>query len=197
MKSRTNLKTVAQEAGVSTTTVSRYLNGTLELPKATRDRIDAAVIKLNYHPNPHARRLSLGRSDTIAVILPDIANPFFAKLAAAIELAATSHNSMVLLHATFNKRDRELEALKRASQNRVDGVVFVTNRTPEPEVARQLNEFSRAVILDEDVPAALRRVFCVTMNWVECWPVATYVLPAIVTLHILGAASICTAPKSV
>ncbi|WP_342857897.1 LacI family DNA-binding transcriptional regulator [Pacificibacter sp. AS14] len=161
MKSRTNLKTVAGEAGVSSTTVSRYLNGTLELPEATRERINAAVIKLNYHPNPHARRLSLGRSDTIAVILPDIANPFFAKLAAAIELAATAHNSMVLLHATFNKSDRELEALKRASQNRVDGVVFVTNRTPEAEVAQQLNEFSRAVILDEDVPGGVApRLLC-------------------------------------
>lgn len=161
MKSRTNLKTVAQEAGVSSTTVSRYLNGTLELPEVTRDRIDAAVIKLNYHPNPHARRLSLGRSDTIAVILPDIANPFFAKLAAAIELAATSHSSMVLLHATFNKSDRELEALKRASQNRVDGVIFVTNRTPGAEVAEQLNEFSRAVILDEDVPGGVApRLLC-------------------------------------
>ncbi|MGJ8545429.1 MAG: LacI family DNA-binding transcriptional regulator [Sulfitobacter sp.] len=161
MKSRTNLKTVAQEAGVSSTTVSRYLNGTLELPEATRERIDAAVTKLDYHPNPHARRLSLGRSDTIAVILPDIANPFFAKLAAAIELAATAHHSMVLLHATFNKSDRELEALKRAAQNRVDGVIFVTNRSPEVEVARQLNEFARAVILDEDVPGGVApRLLC-------------------------------------
>ena len=91
MKSRHSLKDVAKEAAVSVATVSRYLNGTLELPEVTRMRIDAAVGKLNYHPNPHARRLSLGKSDSIALILPDIANPFFSKLAAAIELAAARH----------------------------------------------------------------------------------------------------------
>ncbi|MGB3408118.1 MAG: LacI family DNA-binding transcriptional regulator [Jannaschia sp.] len=152
MKSRHSLKDVAREAGVSATTISRYLNGSLDLPDVTRLRIDSAVAKLSYHPNPHARRLSLGRSDTIALVLPDIANPFFAKLAAAIELAATAHHSMVLLHATFNKEERELAALKRAAQNRVDGVIFITNRAPEALVAQELNEFTRAVILDEDVP---------------------------------------------
>ncbi|PIL14288.1 hypothetical protein P775_26655 [Puniceibacterium antarcticum] len=161
MKLRHSLKDVATEAGVSAATISRYLNGSLDLPEATRTRIDAAVEKLSYHPNPHARRLSLGRSDTIALILPDIANPFFAKLAAAIELAAAAHKSMVLLHATFNKSERELAALKRAAQNRVDGVIFITNRSPEAQVAQELNEFTRAVILDEDVPGGMApRLLC-------------------------------------
>lgn len=152
MKSRHSLKDVAKEAQVSATTVSRYLNGSLDLPEPTRERIDAAVMKLSYHPNPHARRLSLGRSDSIALIVPDIANPFFAKLAAAIELAAAMHQSMVTLHATFNKADRELAALMRAAQNQVDGVIFITNQAPQADVADLLNTFSRAVILDEDVP---------------------------------------------
>jgi len=155
VKSRHSLKDVAKEAAVSVATVSRYLNGTLELPEVTRMRIDAAVGKLNYHPNPHARRLSLGKSDSIALILPDIANPFFSKLAAAIELAAARHQSMVMLHATFNKSDRELAALERAAQNRVDGVIFITNRSPEARVAEVINGFSRAVILDEDVPGGI------------------------------------------
>lgn len=161
MKSRTSLKDVAKEAGVSTATISRHLNGSLDLPEATRARIEAAVSKLHYHPNPHARRLSLGRSDSIALILPDIANPFFAKLAAAIEGAAEKHGSMVLLHATFNKSDREMAALRRAAQNQVDGVIFITNRAPEAQVAQALNDFARAVILDEDVPGGnVPRVLC-------------------------------------
>lgn len=161
MKSRTSLKDVAREAGVSTATISRHLNGSLDLPEPTRARIEAAVSKLRYHPNPHARRLSLGKSDTIVLILPDIANPFFAKLAAAIEKAAERHSSMVLLHATFNKRDREMAALERAAQNQVDGVIFITNRAPEAEVAQALNDFARAVILDEDVPGGkVPRVLC-------------------------------------
>lgn len=160
-KSRHSLKDVAKEAEVSAATVSRYLNGTLELPESTRTRIDAAVGKLKYHPNPHARRLSLGKSDTIALILPDIANPFFAKLAAAIETAAAEYQSMVLLHATFNKGEQELAALRRAAQNRVDGVIFITNHSPEKPVGEELNGFGRAVILDEDLPGGLApRLLC-------------------------------------
>lgn len=161
LKTRHSLKDVAQEAKVSATTVSRYLNGTLELPKNTRTRIDDAVRKLHYHPNPHARRLSLGKSDSIALILPDIANPFFARLAAAVEVAAARHGSMVMLHATLNQGPRELAALQRAAQNRVDGVIFITNRGPEGPVATELNTFARAVILDEDVPGGIApRVLC-------------------------------------
>lgn len=161
VKIRHSIKDVAKEAEVSAATVSRYLNGTLELPETTYIRIDAAVAKLNYHPNPHARRLSLGKSDTIALILPDIANPFFAKLAASIETAAAHYKSMVLLHATFNLGDRELAALKRAAQNRVDGVIFITNHTPDQQVTEELNAFGRAVILDEDVVGGLvPRILC-------------------------------------
>ena len=72
------MKDVAQAAGVSVPTVSRFLNGSLRLPEPTARRIEAAIGALNYRPNPHARRLSLGRSDTIGLVVPDIANPFFA-----------------------------------------------------------------------------------------------------------------------
>ena len=180
MKSRTSLKDVAREAGVSTATISRHLNGSLDLPEPTRARIEAAVSKLRYHPNPHARRLSLGKSDTIVLILPDIANPFFAKLAAAIEKAAERHSSMVLLHATFNKRDREMAALERAAQNQVDGVIFITNRAPEAEVAQALNDFARAVILDEDVPGGkVPRVLCVMLRILVVAPIYTAPRPVL------------------
>lgn len=161
IKSRFSLKDVAKEAEVSSATVSRYLNGTLHLPDRTSSRIDAAVKKLKYYPNPHARRLSLGKSDMIALILPDIANPFFAKLAASIELAAAHCKSMVSLHATFNQGARELAVLKRAAQDRVDGVIFMTNRLPSEAVAEELNSFARVVLLDEDVPGVLApRLLC-------------------------------------
>src|SRR5919108_4800831 len=84
------LKDVARVAGVSVTTVSRLLNGSLDLPLQTKKRIEDAIRDLNYQPNPHARRLSRGRSDTIGLVVPDIANPFFATLVAAVEEAADS-----------------------------------------------------------------------------------------------------------
>src|SRR4051794_37311439 len=82
------VKDVAALAEVSVTTVSRYLNAGLMLPPATAARIDSAVLQLDYHPNRLARSLSLGRSNTIGLVVPEIANPFFAHLAAAVESAA-------------------------------------------------------------------------------------------------------------
>lgn len=158
---RHSLKDVAKRADVSVATVSRYLNGFLELPEGTRGRIDRAVADLDYRPNPHARRLSLGRSDTIALIIPDIANPFFSRLAAAMEACAAERGKMVTLHATMNRGDREIAALENASQNLVDGLVFITNHMPPADVAQRINNFSRAVVLDEDVKGARApRVLC-------------------------------------
>lgn len=160
-QNRHSLKDVAKRADVSVATVSRYLNGFLELPDGTRGRIDRAVADLDYRPNPHARRLSLGRSDTIALIIPDIANPFFSRLAAAMEACAAERGKMVTLHATMNRGDREIAALENASQNLVDGLVFITNHMPPADVAQRINNFSRAVVLDEDVKGARApRVLC-------------------------------------
>lgn len=149
-----SLKDVAKEAGLSPAAVSRHLNGSLDLPEETQDRIEKAVLRLGYRPNPHARRLSLGRSDTITLILPDIANPFFALLASAVEQAASARGKIVQLHATSNLEEREIAVLELASDNRSDGVVFCTNRKPGPAVAEALSELPRAIVVDEAVPGA-------------------------------------------
>ena len=90
MERKNKLVDVAAAANVSPTTVSRYMNGTLHLSERTQIRVDTAIEKLSYMPDPHARRLSTGKSDTFALILPDIANPFFSKIAASIEIAAAN-----------------------------------------------------------------------------------------------------------
>jgi len=151
---RTGVRDVAKVAEVSVATVSRYLNGSLDLPDGTRARIDGAVATLGYRPNPHARRLSLGRSDTLALVIPDIANPFFARLSAAMERAAAERGRMVTLHGTGNDDAREAAVLDLASENLADGVVFLTNHVAAPGIAERLNRFPRAVIVDEDVPGA-------------------------------------------
>lgn len=149
-----SLKDVATRAGLSPAAVSRHLNGTLDLPEETRGRIDRAVRELGYRPNALARRLSLGQSDTIALILPDIANPFFSSLAAAVEHAASAHSKMVQLQATSGRREREIAALRLARDNRADGVVFCTNRLASVDVTRAIADLPRVVIVDEAVPGA-------------------------------------------
>lgn len=148
------LKDVAQAAGVSVTTVSRFLNGSLRLPEATARRIEAAIRTLNYRPNPHARRLSLGRSDTIGLVVPDIANPFFAHFVAAVEAEADRRGLGVSLFATLNRPGREIAYLNLLERNHVDGLIFLTNHPDDGRLAALINGAPRVVVVDEDVPGA-------------------------------------------
>jgi LacI family transcriptional regulator len=156
-----SLKDVAREAGVSAATVSRLLNGTLDLPAATRERIESAIATLGYEPNPHARRLSRGRSETIGLVVPDIANLFFATLVAAVEEEADGRGLALSLHATLNRPGRELAYLRHLARNYVDGLVFVTNHPDDGELGRLINATGKVVVVDEDVPlAAAPKLFC-------------------------------------
>jgi LacI family transcriptional regulator len=146
------LSDVARSAGVSVATVSRYLNNSLQLPKTTVARIRQAIDALGYQPNPHARSLSRGRSDTLGLLVPDITNPYFARLAAAVEREAARQGYGLTLCASLNTQDREREYLARLSRMAVDGIIFVTNHPDDGTLAEPiLNSNRRIVILDEDV----------------------------------------------
>ncbi len=146
---------VAQRSGVSVATVSRHLNGRIQLPGTTIQRIEQAIQDLGYHPNPHARSLSRGRSDTIGLVIPDIGNAYFARLAAAVERAADQHGLALVLCATLNQRAREQEYLRRLGRNHLDGLLFATNNPDDGSLAEPISRANRrVVILDEDVQDA-------------------------------------------
>ncbi|MDJ0390721.1 LacI family DNA-binding transcriptional regulator [Roseomonas sp. E05] len=155
------VKDVAALAEVSVTTVSRYLNAGLVLPPATAARIDAAVRQLAYQPNRLARSLSLGRSDTIGLVVPEIANPFFAHLAAAVEEAAEAEGLGLLLCATLNRLDRELDYLERLRSHQVDGLIFLTNHHDDGRLAQGISASRNLVLIDEDVAGtSVPKLFC-------------------------------------
>ncbi|MFB9972295.1 LacI family DNA-binding transcriptional regulator [Pseudoroseomonas cervicalis] len=155
------VKDVAALAEVSVTTVSRHLNADLVLPPATAARIDAAVRQLDYQPNRLARSLSLGRSDTIGLVVPEIANPFFAHLAAAVEEAAEAAGLGLLLCATLNRLDRELDYLERLRSHQVDGLIFLTNHHDDGRLARGIAASRNIVLIDEDVAGtSVPKLFC-------------------------------------
>ncbi|MDB6176312.1 LacI family DNA-binding transcriptional regulator [Paracoccus sp. Z330] len=156
-----NLQDVAKAAGVSKTTVSRFLNGSLELPDRTVQQIETAIRALNYVPNPHARRLSLGRSDTVALVVPDIATPFFATFVSAVEEAADARGLTLALHATLNRSRREMKYLDFIAHGHADGLIFVTNHASDAAVAAKINAAGRCVVVDEDVVGAeVPKLFC-------------------------------------
>lgn len=143
---------VAQDAGVSPTTVSRYLNNRIELPPSTAGRIDAAIAKLDYRPNLLAKRLSTGKTEAVGLVTPEIREPFFAELASAFEDEADRHGYTVFMSSTRSDRDREIASLERLHDRHVDGLLMMTNTPDDGTLARLIGKRKNVVIVDEDIP---------------------------------------------
>ena len=148
------LRDVAAVAGLSPATVSRYLNGNIALPQATRDRIDAAIGALGYRPNLLARRLSTGRSGTIGLVVPDIANPFFAAIAKGVGAEARVQGYALSLTITDGDPAREIEALRTLDANAAEGLILAIGRPDDGTLAQLLRRPRQVVLLDEDLPGA-------------------------------------------
>ncbi|CCD37595.1 Probable transcriptional regulatory dna-binding repressor transcription regulator protein [Candidatus Paraburkholderia kirkii UZHbot1] len=148
------IRDVAEVARVSKATVSRYLNGTLALPPDTAERIDAAILALNYRQNSLALRLSLGSSETIGLAMPDVANPFFAEIADEVELAASERGYGLSLCITRNQFDRESLYVGWLDTQHLDGLILVSNRPDDGSLRALIGQRRNIVIIDEDVPGA-------------------------------------------
>jgi DNA-binding LacI/PurR family transcriptional regulator len=115
---------VAELAGVSTKTVSNYLNDYPYMKAETRARIESAIEHLNYRVNLSARYLRAGRTKTITLVIPEIDQAYFAELAQAIVSTAQGKGLTVLIETTGGDRKREMEILSGARGRLVDGVIF-------------------------------------------------------------------------
>lgn len=113
---------VAKRAGVSAATISRYLNG---FTVCNPDEIQEVISELNYFPSAAARNLKSGRTGIIAIIVPDITNPFFASIVEGAE-SAVGEERMVVLVNTGATREGEEKALSQFL-GRVDGVIMAPN----------------------------------------------------------------------
>ena len=153
---RATIRDVAKAAGLSPATVSRYLNGKIQLPSGSSQRIRDAIRELHYQPNATARNLSLGQTDLLGLIVPNVSNPFFATIAEAAEEAAFQAGFGVLLCNARDDAARELRYLGLLARNQVDGVLLLTNSnaSSHAELISTVNASGNVVILDEDVEDA-------------------------------------------
>ncbi len=101
MPSHMTITEIAQESGVSISTVSRVLNGNVPVSEDKRKRVEATIQKYNYSPNALARSLVSKHTMTIGVILPDISNPYFSSVFCEIEKAAHEAGYSILLCNTL------------------------------------------------------------------------------------------------
>ncbi|MEI6387695.1 MAG: LacI family DNA-binding transcriptional regulator [Spirochaetota bacterium] len=115
---------VALKAGVSKTTVSRFLNGQGPISEETAERIRATISRLQYSPNHFAQGMRTSRTKTIGIVIPDYANPFYPELIEGIEDYAQTHGYVTQLSSTHADPDSELERLKEMVRRHIDGIVF-------------------------------------------------------------------------
>ena len=119
------MKDVAQHAGVSVATVSYVLNGTKPLSRAVEERVQASISALGFRPSHTAQALRTGKSETVGLIIPDLTNPFFPKLAQDIEREAQRQGYAVLLSDSHNDPQLQARAIQQLVRRGVDCLVIV------------------------------------------------------------------------
>lgn len=129
------IRDVAAESGVSITTVSRALNGSGRVGAETRNRVLDTAVRLGWQPNDLARSLHGGATGTIAVLVPDITNPFFPELVKGVQAVANERGNLLLLCQTGDDDSTAVEELQHLRRKRVDGVVVVGGMPPSDSLA--------------------------------------------------------------
>ncbi|MDR3692276.1 MAG: LacI family DNA-binding transcriptional regulator [Fimbriimonas sp.] len=157
---RVTIKEVAKRAGVGTMTVSRVVRNHGYVSDSVRIRVAEAVRELGYRPNGSARSLRLRRTDTIALIVSDITNPFFTTIARAVEDVASESDNLVLFGNTDESESSEIRYMEMVLQKGVDGVLLVP--ATDGRVALELAQASGlpVVAIDRRVSPAFDCVRC-------------------------------------
>jgi len=151
---------VAERAGVSRQTVSRALNGLGEISEETRRRVLEIIHEMGYRPSSIARGLKTRRTLTLGLVVPDIANPFFAEVArGAFEVARAAGYGLLLCN-TDEDPSQEWAALRLLEDHRVDGVVLCSSRLDDLQLADACRR-CRPVVVVNRTPPELAGVGCV------------------------------------
>jgi LacI family transcriptional regulator, purine nucleotide synthesis repressor len=134
---------VAKEANVSIATVSKVLNNTGRISEKTKNKVAQVIKELEYQPSSVAAALTGKKTFTIGVMVPDIANPFFAEVARALENNAREMGYSIILCSTDYQLEREQDYLELLVKKQVDGIVIAT----EPKDVEKLKNLHVPCVL--------------------------------------------------
>jgi len=147
----TTIYDIARGAGVSIATVSRVLNNSPGVKEETRQRVLAVIKELNYSPNVMAEALTSKKTYTLGLLIPDIANPFFAELARGVEDRANFHGFNVIICNTDNKQHKESDYLRLLKQKRIDGLIYAAAETGSPGIKELTRKGFPVVLLAREI----------------------------------------------
>jgi LacI family transcriptional regulator len=149
---QTTMKRIAIELGVSVTTISKVLNNHGDISEATRDRVLAKIEELGYQRNAVARSLTLRRTHTIGIVIPDLMHSFFVEVIAGIEPVASARGYGVLLCSSGEDPAKERSELEMLRSRQVDGIVLASAHGSEnDDLLKQLTAGGTGlVMIDRD-----------------------------------------------
>jgi DNA-binding LacI/PurR family transcriptional regulator len=161
-----NIQDVARAAGVSTTSISNYLNGRMdEMRPDTQQRISVVIKELGYTPNAAARQLKTGKAPILGLLVPSVVNPFFGELAVAIDVAAQLKGFRVVLCNTQRAADRELDFVRELVAYGVRGILAASGLQNLVSMS-SLTQQGVAFVLFEafDADTGIERIDVVSMD---------------------------------
>ena len=164
MSKRITISDVAKEAGVSMMTVSRAINNKGGISEETRQRILKLADEMGFQPSGLAQGLATKRTATIGLVVPDIANPFFALIARGIENVAYDNGYNVFLLNTDEDREREAAALNSLWQKQVDGLILCSSRLEQTELNGWLQRFPYVVLVNRVLETAVSGVCTINID---------------------------------
>ncbi|WP_058308542.1 LacI family DNA-binding transcriptional regulator [Gracilibacillus massiliensis] len=143
---------IAKKANVSPMTVSRVINNSGNIRLTTRKKVEKAIKELGYVPNSAARSLTSNKTKTLGLILTDIANPFFSKIARGAEDAALDLGYRVLMSNTDEDSEKEINYIDMMISARVDGVLLApTSDRTSSQIDRLRKHDIPVVLIDRTI----------------------------------------------
>ena len=143
MKAKATLKQIAKEFEVSISTVSKALSDSPEISEATKIKIQEYAKLQNYKPNSIAKNLKNQRTNTIGVIIPNILNPFFAKVFSGIEKAALAKGYNVITGISNESHDKEMQVMDMLNNGTIDG--FIVSVAEETQSKKEYQHFKEII----------------------------------------------------
>ncbi len=147
-----NMRDVAEKAGVSVSTVSHVVNETRFVSAETRGRVLSAMDDLNYQPNKLASSLRRKdkRTQTLGLLVPDSLNPFFTEALRGVEDACFKANYNVFLCNSENQPEKELEYLEDLIGKQIDGIILISTGTQDSIALLNQNNIT-PVLVDREL----------------------------------------------
>jgi len=146
---------IAKAANVAPSTVSRVINGNKNVKQSTREKVEAIIKEAGYTPNVLARNLSVGDSNTIAFVVPDIDNQFFTTLLHGITDMAMEIDANVFMFGTDENIEREQKVLSSLTSEMIKGIIIIPvleeNRTTKEKLTKFEESGIPVVLIDRDV----------------------------------------------